>query len=104
MGFYQKSVPHDSVIATALNNVGWQDVEVNESAVSFLKPNMEIDFGGIVKEYAADSAAMMCKNSGILYGIINLGGDIKAIGPILLVCRGRSIFETLIRSMIRWAL
>lgn len=41
---------------------------------------MELDFGGIVKEYAADRASILCLNAGILHGIINLGGDIKIIG------------------------
>jgi thiamine biosynthesis lipoprotein len=41
---------------------------------------MEIDFGGIVKEYAADRAATLCLNAGISHGIVNLGGDIKIIG------------------------
>jgi thiamine biosynthesis lipoprotein len=42
---------------------------------------MEIDFGGIVKEYAVDRAAALCFAQGIKHGVINLGGDIKVIGP-----------------------
>jgi thiamine biosynthesis lipoprotein len=44
-------------------------------------PGMEIDFGGIVKEYAVDRAAALCQSAGVRHGVINLGGDIKVIGP-----------------------
>ncbi len=42
---------------------------------------MELDFGGIVKEYAADRAVSLCWEAGIQHGFVNLGGDIKIIGP-----------------------
>lgn len=42
---------------------------------------MELDFGGIVKEYAVDRAVTLCREAGVESGIINLGGDIKVIGP-----------------------
>ena len=41
---------------------------------------MEIDFGGIGKEYAADRAAEICREHGIAHGLVNLGGDVRAIG------------------------
>ena len=41
---------------------------------------MEIDFGGIGKEYAADRAATICIEQGIAHGLVNLGGDVRAIG------------------------
>ena len=42
---------------------------------------MEIDFGGIGKEYAADRVATICLEHGLRHGLVNLGGDIRAIGP-----------------------
>jgi hypothetical protein len=42
---------------------------------------MEIDFGGVVKEYAVDRAATLCWEAGARSGHVNLGGDIKVIGP-----------------------
>jgi thiamine biosynthesis lipoprotein len=41
---------------------------------------MELDFGGIGKEYAADQAAEVCSALGIRHGLIELGGDIAVIG------------------------
>jgi len=42
---------------------------------------MELDLGGVVKEYAVDRAATLCIQHGVNHGLINLGGDIKLIGP-----------------------
>ena len=42
---------------------------------------MELDFGGVVKEYAADAAAVLARNAGIRHGLVNLGGDICIVGP-----------------------
>ena len=49
--------------------------------LTFSVPGMEIDFGGVVKEYAVDRAAALCYAQGIKHGVVNLGGDIKVIGP-----------------------
>jgi hypothetical protein len=40
----------------------------------------EPDFGGIAKGYAADEAARIFRENGIKSGLINLGGNIYAIG------------------------
>lgn len=79
--FDKRLLPSDADIKSALNGIGWQHVKVENNVIHFLKQKMEIDFGGIVKEYAADSAAALCAAKGISHGVINLGGDIKAIGP-----------------------
>ena len=42
---------------------------------------MEIDFGGIGKEYAADRAAAIVVDLGGEHGLVNLGGDVRVIGP-----------------------
>ncbi len=42
---------------------------------------MQLDFGGIGKEYAVDRAAAICREQGIEHGLVDLGGDIKIIGP-----------------------
>jgi thiamine biosynthesis lipoprotein len=79
--FSHNNLPSDADIRDVLQHIGWQHVKIDNNRVHFLTPNMELDFGGIVKEYAADSAANICASQGIQHGLINLGGDIKAIGP-----------------------
>lgn len=61
--------------------VGWQKIEREQSAIRLPLKGMEIDFGGIGKEYAADRAASTLVNNGITHGYVNLGGDIRVVGP-----------------------
>jgi thiamine biosynthesis lipoprotein len=41
---------------------------------------MELDLGGIGKEYAADRAAAILASHGIAHALVNLGGDVRALG------------------------
>ncbi len=79
--FKSGKLPEDQTIASIQKRIGWHHVQWARPVLSFNMPDMEIDFGGIVKEYAVDRAAALCRKAGILHGMINLGGDIKAIGP-----------------------
>ncbi len=74
-------LPDQSQIMGLLDRVGWHKVRWNPPVLEFPTPGMEIDFGGVVKEYAVDHAAALCWQAGIRHGMINLGGDIKVIGP-----------------------
>jgi thiamine biosynthesis lipoprotein len=42
---------------------------------------MELDFGGIGKEYAADRAAGLLIAAGVRGGYVNLAGDLRVLGP-----------------------
>lgn len=79
--FDQGKLPEQSLIDELLVKVGWHKVSWKRPVLSFEIPGMEIDFGGVVKEYAVDRAANLCYALGIKHGIVNLGGDIKLIGP-----------------------
>ena len=73
--------PTEQSIKALLERVGWNHVLREGSELSFQKREMELDFGGYVKEYAADSAAGVCRQMGILSGVLNLAGDIVILGP-----------------------
>ncbi|MDD2864291.1 MAG: FAD:protein FMN transferase [Methylococcales bacterium] len=73
-------LPDDKIIETLLKRIGLHHLQVENATLTFSQAEMELDFGGIVKEYAADRAATLCVNAGISHGIVNLGGDIKIIG------------------------
>jgi thiamine biosynthesis lipoprotein len=60
--------------------IGWKQVEWRNGTVRLAKPGMELDFGGIGKEYAADRAATILQESGISHALVNLGGDVRAVG------------------------
>jgi thiamine biosynthesis lipoprotein len=61
--------------------VGWHQVELEARQVRLPIAGMELDLGGIGKEYAADRAAERCQAMGLVGGFVDLGGDIRAIGP-----------------------
>ena len=73
-------LPAEKVLADALALVGWAEVEWSEHAIRLPRAGMEIDFGGIGKEYAADRMATILIEHGIAHGLVNLGGDVRAIG------------------------
>lgn len=79
--FDQNTLPEQSLIDALLSKVGWHKVQWRRPELRFTVAGMELDFGGIVKEYAVDRAAAQCYGLGIRHGVINLGGDIKVIGP-----------------------
>jgi thiamine biosynthesis lipoprotein len=74
-------LPDAQALAALTALVGWNEVEWNERSIRLPRAGMEIDFGGIGKEYAADRAATICAGHGIRHGLVNLGGDVRAIGP-----------------------
>lgn len=79
--FDQGRLPDPAQIQALLEKVGWHKLRWKPPMLEFPMPGMEIDFGGIVKEYAVDRAAALCQGAGVRHGVINLGGDIKVIGP-----------------------
>ena len=74
-------LPASAAILAATALIGWDRVEWSDRHVRLPQAGMEIDFGGIGKEYAADRAATICTEQGIANGLVNLGGDVRAIGP-----------------------
>ncbi len=73
-------LPAPASLAAAVALVGWDEVEWSDSSIRLPRAGMEIDFGGIGKEYAADRAATICRERGIAHGLVDLGGDVRAIG------------------------
>lgn len=61
--------------------VGWNKLVWASPSLQFPFSGLELDLGGIVKEYAADRAAEILLNHGIEQGVVNLGGDIHVLGP-----------------------
>jgi FAD:protein FMN transferase len=62
--------------------VSWQDVIWDSQSIFLPKEGMELDLGGIVKEYAADCIKELCLSEGVQSGYINMGGDICIIGAL----------------------
>lgn len=74
-------LPTSDLIADALTMVGWKYIDVGVNHINLLKKGVQIDLGGIGKEYAVDRAAKILRDAGVTSGIVNFAGDINVIGP-----------------------
>lgn len=78
--FKSKTPPNKTDIQALLPLIDWPSIHWDQNEVFLPKKNMEIDFGGFGKEYAADKAAEIFQSMGIHHGLVDLGGDIRIIG------------------------
>jgi thiamine biosynthesis lipoprotein len=79
--FKSGAIPSQSKIDELLPLIGWHKVIWDAPYLKFPIAGMQLDFGGYVKEYAADAAANACREHGARHGLVELGGDISIIGP-----------------------
>ena len=73
-------LPQDAAVQKILANVGWSKTSWQRPELT-LRPAMQIDFGGVGKEYAVDRAAGLVVESNVGACLLNFGGDLAATGP-----------------------
>ena len=73
-------LPNQQAIDAVLPLIGWPKVQWNKPAIA-LPPGMEIDFGGIGKEYAVDRTVQLLRAKTTKNFLVNYGGDLYATGP-----------------------
>ena len=78
--FKSGRLPDQAEIDALLPLVGWDQVQWSQSSVYLPQAGMELDFGGCVKEYAADSAAAQLHRHGVTCALVDLAGDMVALG------------------------
>ncbi|MEP7297081.1 MAG: FAD:protein FMN transferase [Burkholderiales bacterium] len=74
-------LPEAAALARVLPLIGWSQVRWQDGCIDLGRAGMELDFGGFGKEYAADRAAAVLAAAGQRHGFVNLGGDIRVLGP-----------------------
>lgn len=79
--FKKAVIPDQQQIDSVLGLVGWSSVERKNALIKLPLPHMEVDFGGFGKEYGVDRASTLLANNGIRHGFVNLGGDLRVLGP-----------------------
>lgn len=79
--FRGTALPDPRALEPLLHLVGWPQVALTATHVRLARPGAELDFGGFAKEYAADRAAARLQAAGLRHGFVNLGGDIRVLGP-----------------------
>jgi thiamine biosynthesis lipoprotein len=78
--FKASRVPSEEEIAALLPLVNAEAVSIRDRTVFLRNPGMEIDLGGVGKEYAVDRAARLLRDEGIRSAIVNFAGDVRTVG------------------------
>jgi thiamine biosynthesis lipoprotein len=74
------NVPSKNEVKTLLHLVGWDKVTWRSPTLT-LPAKMQIDLGGIGKEYAVDRAIVLLRASSAEPFLVNFGGDLAVTGP-----------------------
>jgi thiamine biosynthesis lipoprotein len=78
----ENCMPTPEEVEEAKELVGYQHLIINEelNRARFDKEGMSITLGGIAKGYAVDRACETLLEAGINHALVNIGGDMSAIG------------------------
>lgn len=77
----QDAVPGDEAIARELKAApSMRDVHVDNGRAFSDNPAVRIDLGGYAKGYALDEAAKILRQHGVRNALINIGGNVMALG------------------------
>ena len=78
--FSSGSLPRRDAVTDLLPRIGLDKVRWSTPRLTFEIAGIELDLGGIGKEYAVDRAVGICTAMDVAHGLVDLGGDIRAIG------------------------
>ncbi len=73
-------VPADAAIADAVAHIGCERINIQGDRVRLADPEAGIDLGGAAKGYIADRLREYLEENGVKSALINLGGNVLAIG------------------------
>ena len=76
-------LPSEALLDEARSRTGWQRLRLDSRrhTVTFLVPNMRLDFGAIAKGYAADEALAVLRGHGLRSALVAAAGDMTAGDP-----------------------
>ena len=73
-------VPEEENLKEAVAHVNYKNIVIDGQKVSLTDPETEINLGGIAKGYIADKVAEYLESRGVVSAIVDLGGNIVAVG------------------------
>lgn len=73
-------IPDDESISEALSHVDHEKITVSGNTVTVSDPDAHLTLGFIAKGYVADRIAEYLAEAGVASALIDLGGNIKAVG------------------------
>ena len=74
------NVPEEGAIRRVMARVGWRRVQWDRPRLQ-MPPGMQLDLGGIGKEYAVDRCAGLLRESADSACLVNFGGDLASSRP-----------------------
>ena len=77
------SVPSPEAIAEAVSHVNYENIIIRDNTVKLADPQAGIDLGAIAKGYIADRIKDYLEEEGVRHAMINLGGNVLAMGSKL---------------------
>jgi thiamine biosynthesis lipoprotein len=79
----EKRFPSDQEIKAAKQLTGFKNLIIDpaKQTIAFKKAGMQLDFGGIVKGYAAQRVIMLLKANRVPIALVDAGGDIVVSDP-----------------------
>lgn len=82
IGLPEARVPSDEEIQAVLPLINYENIVLDEadSTIFLTEPHMQIDLGGIAKGYTADAIAKLLIDRGVEHALIDLGGNVYALG------------------------
>jgi thiamine biosynthesis lipoprotein len=78
---FKPVLPEQKEITTLLRaNPQMADITINKGRAQSKNPAVQVDLGGYAKGYALDRAATLLRKRGIHNALINIGGNVLALG------------------------
>lgn len=76
----EKTLPDPEALENALRHINYKCIEIEGNTVTLLDSEARIDLGGIAKGYIADRLKEYLTDNGVKHALINLGGNMVAVG------------------------
>lgn len=74
------NIPSVAQVQPLLSRIGWDKIRWQTPYIQ-IPQGMQIDFGGIGKEYAVDRSILLLKQAGSVSCLVNYGGDTATSAP-----------------------
>lgn len=76
----RKELPDPDELSEAVSHIDYRSIRLDGNTVSLSDPEARIDLGGIAKGYIADRLKEYLESEGVEHALINLGGNMVAVG------------------------
>lgn len=79
-GYDGKKEVDSLIIDSLLNIVGYRNIDLFKNVIIKKNPNTEIDFNAVAQGYSVDMVAEYLKSKNISSLLVDIGGEVRAIG------------------------